>query len=37
MVITLVNGEEVAPVVASLKAHGRDAMRGCRGMGILLT
>ena len=36
VVITLVNGDEVAPVVKALKAHGRDAMRGCRGMGILL-
>ena len=36
VVLTLVNGEEVASVINALKAHGRDTQKGSRGMGILL-
>lgn len=36
VVLILVYGEEVAPVINVLKAHGRDTRKGSRGMGILL-
>ncbi len=36
VVLTLVQGEEVAPVMNALRIHGRDAVKGSRGMGLLL-
>jgi len=35
-VLTLVQGEEVTPVINALRIHGRDGVKGSRGMGLLL-